>query len=217
MLRMKERKEDMGQNDLVFDENQLLEQAQQGDSDAISVLLEKYKSMVRALARPLFLMDGEQDDLVQEGMIGLFKAIQTYDKGKGAAFESFANTCIRGQLYTAVKKSNRKKNLPLNSYISLYAIDNGEENKEKDGTFVIDKTIPDWQSNPERIVVGREQQRDIQEKLYRHLSKMEVQVLDLFLQGLTYQEIATKLEKAPKSIDNALQRIRGKIKKLQEF
>lgn len=207
----------MGQEEMVFDEKELLERAQQGDSDAISMLLEKYKSMVRALARPLFLMDGEQDDLVQEGMIGLFKAIQTYDRNKGAAFESFANTCIRGQLYTAVKKSNRKKNMPLNSYISLYAVEKGEENTDKDGAFVIDKTIPDWQNNPERIVVGREQQRDVQERLYHHLSKMEVQVLDLFLRGLTYQEIATKLEKSPKSIDNALQRIKGKIKKLQEI
>lgn len=206
----------MGQKEMVFDEKELLERAQRGDSDAISALLEKYKSMVRALARPLFLMDGEQDDLVQEGMIGLFKAIQTYDRDKGAAFESFANTCIRGQLYTAVKKSNRKKNMPLNSYISLYAVEKGEENTDKDGAFVIDKTIPDWQNNPERIVVGREQQRDIQEKLYHHLSKMEVQVLDLFLRGLTYQEIATKLHKTPKSIDNALQRIKGKFKKIQE-
>lgn len=197
------------------DEMALLKQAQQGDGDAITLLLEKYKSMVRALARPLFLMDGEQDDLVQEGMIGLFKAIQTYDQAKGAAFESFANTCIRGQLYTAVKKSNRKKNQPLNSYISLYSVENGEENSDKDSAFVVDKNIPDWQSNPERIVVGREQQRDIQQRLYGRLSKMEIRVLELFLQGLTYQEIAAKLEKKPKSIDNALQRIRGKIKKLQ--
>ena len=205
----------MRQEEMDDEEIRLLEQAQQGDSDAISSLLEKYKSMVRALARPLFLMDGEQDDLVQEGMIGLFKAIQTYDREKGTAFESFANTCIRGQLYTAVKKSNRKKNQPLNSYISLYSVENGEENADKDGGFVIDKT-PDWQNNPERIVVGREYQRDIQERLYRHLSKMEMQVLDLFLRGLTYQEIAARLDKAPKSIDNALQRIKGKIKNLED-
>jgi len=206
----------MRQEQMDAEEIRLLEQAQQGDSDAISSLLEKYKSMVRALARPLFLMDGEQDDLVQEGMIGLFKAIQTYDREKGAAFESFANTCIRGQLYTAVKKSNRKKNQPLNSYISLYSVENGEENADKDGNFVIDKT-PDWQNNPERIVVGREYQRDFQKRLYKHLSKMETQVLDLFLRGLTYQEIATRLDKSPKSIDNTLQRIKSKIKNLQDI
>ena len=196
---------------------ELLEKAQRGDGDAMTALLEKYKSMVRALARPLFLIDGEQDDLVQEGMIGLFKAIQTYDGEKGAAFESFANTCIRGQLYTAVKKSNRKKNQPLNTYISLYSVENGDESADQDGGFVIDKTVPDWQNNPERIVVGREYQRDFREKVYRHLSKMEMQVLDLFLQGLTYQEIAARLDKAPKSIDNALQRIKGKIKHLQDL
>lgn len=205
-------KEEMNQEEM-----KLLEQAQRGNSDAITVLLENYKSMVRALARPLFLMDGEQDDLVQEGMIGLFKAIQTYDRRKGTAFESFANTCIRGQLYTAVRKSNRKKNQPLNSYISLYSIENSQENADKDGGFVIDKTIPDWQNNPERIVVGREQKRDIQERLCNYLSKMEMQVLDLFLQGLTYQEIAGKLDKTPKSIDNALQRIKSKIKKIQDI
>lgn len=198
----------------LIDEMKLIEQAQQGDSDAISCLLENYKSMVRALARPLFLMDGEQDDLIQEGMIGLFKAIQTYDRQKGAAFESFANTCIRGQLYTAVKKSNRKKNQPLNSYVSLYSVENNEENNDRDNVFVIDRTIPDWQNNPESIVVGREHQRDFQERLHTKLSKMEIQVLDLFLQGLTYQEIAAELEKSPKSIDNALQRIKGKIKRM---
>lgn len=198
----------------LIDEMKLIEQAQQGDSDAISCLLENYKSMVRALARPLFLMDGEQDDLIQEGMIGLFKAIQTYDRQKGAAFESFANTCIRGQLYTAVKKSNRKKNQPLNSYVSLYSVENNEENNDRDNVFVIDRTIPDWQNNPESIVVGREHQRDFQERLHTKLSKMEIQVLDLFLQGLTYQEIAAELEKSPKSIDNALQRIKSKIKRM---
>ena len=207
----------MRKEEMDAEEIGLLEKAQRGDGDAMTALLEKYKSMVRALARPLFLIDGEQDDLVQEGMIGLFKAIQTYDGEKGAAFESFANTCIRGQLYTAVKKSNRKKNQPLNTYISLYSVENGDESADQDGVFVIDKTVPVWQNNPERIVVGREYQRDFREKVYRHLSKMEMQVLDLFLQGLTYQEIAARLDKAPKSIDNALQRIKGKIKHLQDL
>lgn len=192
-----------------------IQRAQSGDSEAISYLLEKYKSMVRALARPLFLIDGEQDDLVQEGMIGLFKAIQTYDADKGASFETFANTCISGQLYTAIKKSNRQKNIPLNSYVSIYSTESPGGRGEKEGTFVLDKTALDWQNNPEEIVIGRENARSIQEKLYSRLSKMEVQVLDLFLTGMTYQEIAMKLDKSPKSIDNALQRIKGKLHKMR--
>lgn len=197
-----------------MDELQIIQAAQSGDGEAMTYLLEKYKSMVRALSRPLFLMDGDKDDLLQEGMIGLFKAIRTYDADRGTAFETFANLCISSQLYSAIKISNRQKNIPLNSYISLDMSDGFEEGG--DSFFELNRALTVWQQNPEEIVIGEENARNIKRRLYSRLSKMEMQVLSLFLKGLTYQEIAGKLGKSPKAIDNALQRIKTKLLKLQK-
>lgn len=194
-----------------MDEIELLTNAQAGDGEAVSFLLEKYKGMVRALSRPLFLMGGEQDDLIQEGMIGLFKAIQTYDASKGAGFETYANLCISSQIYSAIEKSNRKKNIPLNSYISIYSPEYSNEEGNSEGGFIINKISVDWEKNPEEIVIRKETANSLLGRLYGKLSTMEKQVLDLFLKGLTYQEIAKQLEKSPKTIDNALQRIKGKL------
>lgn len=197
-----------------MDELQIIQAAQSGDGEAMTYLLEKYKSMVRALSRPLFLMDGDKDDLLQEGMIGLFKAIRTYDADRGTVFETFANLCISSQLYSAIKISNRQKNIPLNSYISLDMSDGLEEGG--DSFFELNRALTVWQQNPEEIVIGEENARNIKRRLYSRLSKMEMQVLSLFLKGLTYQEIAGKLGKSPKAIDNALQRIKTKLLKLQK-
>ncbi len=196
---------------------QVLKMAQEGNGDAVTYLLEKYKGMVRALSRPLFLMDGEQDDLVQEGMIGLFKAIQTYDVGKGSSFDTFANLCITRQLYSAVKISNRKKNLPLNSYVSIYTAEGEKETGDADKIFASGHSFASWQQNPEEIVISEENARNIKVKLFSRLSRMETQVLNLFLKGLTYQEIAQQLGKPPKTIDNALQRIKSKLKKIKKL
>jgi len=197
-----------------MDELQIIQAAQSGDGEAMTYLLEKYKSMVRALSRPLFLMDGDKDDLLQEGMIGLFKAIRTYNANRGTAFETFANLCISRQLYSAIKMSNRQKNIPLNSYISL---DTSEGNEEGgDSFFELNRALTVWQQNPEEIVIGEESARSMKRRLYSRLSKMEMQVLSLFLKGLTYQEIAEKLGKTPKAVDNALQRIKSKLLKLQK-
>ena len=197
-----------------MDELQIISAAQSGDGEAMTYLLDKYKSMVRVLSRPLFLMDGDQDDLLQEGMIGLFKAIRTYDAEKGTVFETFANLCISSQLYSAVKSSNRQKNIPLNSYISL-DMSNGLE-EGGDNLFGLNRALAVWQQNPEEIVIGEENARNIKRKLYSRLSKMEMQVLSLFLKGLTYQEIAKRLGKSPKAIDNASQRIKSKLMKIQK-
>ena len=197
-----------------MDELHIISAAQSGDGEAMTYLLDKYKSMVRVLSRPLFLMDGDQDDLLQEGMIGLFKAIRTYDAEKGTVFETFANLCISSQLYSAVKSSNRQKNIPLNSYISL-DMSNGLE-EGGDNLFGLNRALAVWQQNPEEIVIGEENARNIKRKLYSRLSKMEMQVLSLFLKGLTYQEIAKRLGKSPKAIDNALQRIKSKLMKIQK-
>ena len=195
-------------------ENDLIRDAQSGDGEAVSHLLEKYKGSVRALARPLFLMDGDEDDLLQEGMIGLFKAIQTFDRDKGASFETYARLCISRQLYSAIEKSNRKKNIPLNSYISIYS----EEYLHEEGDFgngmFSEQTASVWEENPEDIVIQRESRDNVLDILYEKLSNMEKKVLKLFLQGLTYQEIAKRLQYPPKKIDNALQRIKMKMQKI---
>lgn len=194
------------------DELQIILDAQGGDNEAMTYLLEKYKSMVRVLSRPLFLMDGDQDDLLQEGMIGLFQAIRSYQPDRDAGFETFANLCISRQLYSAIKRSNRQKNIPLNSYISIDAVEGANEQKEMEGLALLNRSLADWQKNPEEIVISEENAKNIKNELFGRLSGLEQEVLQLFLQGLTYQEIAARLEKTPKAIDNALQRIKSKLK-----
>lgn len=194
------------------DELQIILEAQGGDNEAMTYLMEKYKSMVRVLSRPLFLMDGDQDDLLQEGMIGLFQAIRAYQPDRDAGFETFANLCISRQLYSAIKRSNRQKNIPLNSYISIDAVEGVDEQKEAEAISFLNRSLADWQKNPEEIVIGEENAKNIKTELFGRLSKMEKEVLHLFLQGLTYQEIAARLGKPPKAIDNALQRIKGKLR-----
>lgn len=198
-----------------MEETKVIDLAQKGDSEAMGFLMEKYKGLVRAISRPMFLIDGDQDDLIQEGMIGLFKAIQTYHKDKGTVFETFAHLCISSQLYSAIKASNRKKNIPLNSYISIDSMDNGETEREGESGFLLDKTFADWQKNPEEIVIGQEAAKAMESRLFSRLSNMEKEVLGLFLKGLTYKEIAENLDKSPKTIDNALQRIKTKLAKFQ--
>ena len=157
-------------------EEELIASAQNGNEEAMAVLLERYKSLVRALSRPLFLMDGDQDDLLQEGMIGLYKAIQTFQDQKNASFETFATLCIKRQLYSAIKASNRKKNIPLNSYIS---IDNAQDptNAELEKIFVTDAAQAMRQKSPEDIIIGQENVENTQKKMFMHLSNMEKQVL----------------------------------------
>ena len=203
--------EDKFQN---LDELQIIQNAQNGDEEAMTYLMEKYKSMVRVLSRPLFLMDGDKDDLLQEGMIGLFKAVRTYDAGRETAFETFANLCISRQLYSAIKLSNRQKNIPLNSYVPIDTAEGEDASNNLERTLLLDRAGSAWQQNPVEIVIGEESARYTKRMLISRLSKMETQVLDLFLKGLTYQEIAEKLGKTPKVIDNALQRIKAKLKKL---
>ena len=196
-----------------MEEKEVIGRAQHGDSEATSFLLEKYKGIVRRLSHPLFLVDGDQDDLLQEGMIGLFKAIQSFDNAKGAGFETYASVCISRHLYTAIEKSNRKKNIPLNSYISIYSLEYPDEMEERDRRYALDKLLADWQKNPEEIVIKKEDTQNVLQNIFQKLSKMEKEVLRLFLKGMTYQEIAKQMDCAPKKIDNALQRIKMKIAK----
>lgn len=185
-------------------DEELINCVRQGDKKAVDYLMDKYKNLVRQKARYLFLMGGDRDDLIQEGMIGLYKAIRDYAGGKEASFASFANLCIERQIYTAIKASNRQKNLPLNTYISLSDAE-FVENDVKESIF------GNNQLNPEKLVIDKESISVLQYELVRHLSSFEKKVFELFIEGRRYTEIAEELQKTPKAIDNALQRIKSKL------
>ena len=197
-------------------ENEIILIAQNRNDEAMTYLMEKYKGLVRQKVRTLFLIGGDKDDLVQEGMIGLYKAICDYSPDKEASFKTFADLCISRQVYTAIKTSNRMKNQPLNSYISIYSSAYSDENALADGDFIIDQEIRASQLNPEEIIIDRENVSRIEKNLFAYLSKMETKVLELYLDGMTYQEIASYMDKSPKSIDNALQRIKSKLQKQRD-
>lgn len=185
----------------------LIEQLRSGQREITDYIMDKYKNLVRKRANAMFLIGGDTDDLIQEGMIGLFKAIRDFNVDKDASFYHFADLCITRQIYHAVEASQRKKHLPLNTYVSL----NAQMGQEGEETF-LDVLESFEYSNPEQLLIEREDARAIREKLKDDLSRFERQVLQLYLQGLSYQQIAEQLDKEPKAIDNALQRIRAKIK-----
>ena len=189
--------------DNVSDE-ELIMRFRAGETSIEDYLMEKYKGLVRQKARAMFLIGGDTDDLIQEGMIGLFKAVRDFQPGREAAFATFAGVCIDRQLYSAIQSSNRQKHIPLNSYVSL--------NQEEEGSPIWELSV----ENPESIVIDQENARDLQQKFMGFLSPMERKVLDLYLRGEGYVEIARILNKSPKSIDNALQRIRSKIREALE-
>ena len=186
----------------------LIEQLRSGQEQITDYIMDKYKNLVRKRANAMFLMGGDTDDLIQEGMIGLFKAIRDYRMEKDVSFYHFADLCITRQIYHAVEASQRKKHQPLNTYISLNA-QMGQEGEDTLQDLLESVENP----NPEQLLIDQENANDIQEKLYKNLSKFERQVLLLYLQGSNYRQIAKQLHKEPKAIDNALQRIRGKIAK----
>lgn len=185
----------------------LIGQLRSGREEITDYIMEKYKNLVRKRANAMFLIGGDTDDLIQEGMIGLFKAIRDFKEDKDASFYHFADLCITRQIYHAVEASQRKKHLPLNSYISL----NTQMGQEGEDTF-LDVLESFENANPEQLIIERENSRAIKERLKNDLSRFERQVIQLYLQGLSYRQIAQQLGKEPKAIDNALQRIRGKIK-----
>ncbi|MDF2872546.1 MAG: hypothetical protein K0R05_4121 [Anaerocolumna sp.] len=182
-----------------------------GDSYAMDFMLTKYKSLVKNKAKALFLIGGDKEDLIQEGMIGLYKAIRDYDTDKDSTFYSFADLCISRQIYTAIKASNRKKNIPLNTYVSLYAPAYSENADQDEKETLADIMSQNKISNPEELVIDKESTSMLEYELVRHLSQFEKSVLDLYLHDYSYLQIADKLKKEPKSIDNALQRIRLKL------
>lgn len=188
-----------------LDDEQLIRRLRSGDSKIMDYILDKYKPLVRKKANAMYLIGGDTDDLIQEGMIGLFKAIRDYKEDE-ASFYHFAELCINRQLYSAVEASNRKKHAPLNTYISFYT------SSDEEGMLLADTLPAGFYDNPEQLVIDQENLTIFLEKLKERLSKMENEVLDAYLSGLNYQQIAEKMGKSPKAIDNALQRIRAKIR-----
>lgn len=187
-------------------DEELIEQLRKGQADITDYIMDKYKYLVRKRANAMFLIGGDTDDLIQEGMIGLFKAIRDYNKEKDVSFYHFADICIARQIYSAVEASQRKKHQPLNGYISL----NSEAGAEGSDSFL--NLLESFENgNPEQLLIDRENVTAIRKKAKEALSQMEWNVLEYHLQGLNYRQIAECMEKEPKSIDNALQRIRGKL------
>ncbi len=195
----------------VLSDEEIIARIQKGDQSAMDFLMEKYKYLVRNKAKALFLIGGDKDDLIQEGMIGLYKAIRDYDSEKQNSFFSFADLCISRQIYSAIKASNRKKNLPLNTYISIYTPISGESSDNEEKEALVDIMYQKNVSNPEELVIDKENTSMIEYELVRRLSDLERQVLSLYMKDLRYVQIAEVLGKEPKTIDNALTRIKTKL------
>ena len=187
-------------------DEELIEKIRLGDSEAQNFLLDKYKNLVNMKANRFFLIGGENDDVLQEGMIGLSKAIQSFDQEKNNSFKTFANLCIERQLISAIKTSNRQKHLPLNSSFSL----NTSAFDENDDTTVLEVLDAKFVEDPLDTITKREYFEDIENKIEQALSSFEKQVLNRYIQGESYVDIAQKLDSPVKSVDNAIQRIRKK-------
>ncbi len=195
----------------MLDED-IVELAQQGEQFAVEFLVDKYKNFVRAKARSYFLIGADKEDIIQEGMIGLFKAIRDYKLDKLTSFRAFAELCITRQIITAIKTATRQKHIPLNSYVSL----NKPVYDEESDRTLIDILSTTRITNPEEIIISREEFIFIEKKMGEILSSLEWKVLMAYLEGKSYQEIAVDLKRHVKSIDNALQRVKRKLEKYLE-
>lgn len=180
----------------------LVKESQNGNGRATDVLILRYKSLVKAVARSYFLAGADVEDLLQEGDIGLFKAIQAFNGT--STFKCFAYLCIKNSVFSAIKKSNSNKNKPLNNYISFSGLDGSDADKSE---IVIDAGF-----DPETGYINKETERELEIEIKKHLSSLEYKILSKYLQGYSYQEIGKELSKPQKSVDNALQRIRKKLK-----
>jgi len=197
--------------DMLNDE-EIVQAACTGNNQATEFLINKYKNFVRAKARSYFLIGADREDIIQEGMIGLYKSIRDFRPDKLASFKAFAELCVTRQIITAIKTATRQKHIPLNSYVSLNKPIFDEDS---------DRTLMDVISgakitDPEELMINREEYEDIEKKMNEILSSLERRVLMLYLEGKSYQEIAVELQRHVKSIDNALQRVKRKMERYLE-
>jgi len=191
----------------------LVEYVREGDSAALEYLITKYKNFVRAKSRSYFLIGADHEDILQEGMIGLYKAIRDFQGDKQSSFKAFAELCITRQIITAIKTATRQKHIPLNSYISL---DKPIYDEESDRTL-LDVISGSKVSDPEELLINQEEFDDIESKMGEILSDLERKVLMHYLDGRSYQEISEDLDRHVKSIDNALQRVKRKLERYVEL
>ena len=192
-------------------DEELIQELRDGDKDVADYLCNKYKDLVRHNAKSMYILGAEPEDLIQEGMIGLFKAVRDYDPGRDASFLTFANLCVSRQMYNAIQSAGRQKNIPLNNYISLNG-DRDENGDERPAAAL--ELFADGGLSPEQLLIDKENTEILYRKICDELSDFENQVLDLYLTGMNYVQIAGVLGREEKSTDNALQRIRAKIKKI---
>lgn len=196
----------------LIDED-LVELSAAGDKNATECILARYKNLVRSKARMYFLVGADKEDIIQEGMIGLFKAIRDFDRDRLASFKGFAELCVKRQILTAVKTATRQKHMPLNTYVSL---SNPLIDGESEG--MLEEILSDKiEADPERLFISKENAAFINDKIKEVLSDLEKKVLMFYLEGKSYQEIAAILSKPQKSIDNALQRVKKKMEKFENM
>lgn len=196
-------------------DEELILMLRDGDRQVIDFIMDKYKNLVRSKAGSMYILGADREDLIQEGMIGLYKAVRDYDTGRDASFFTFADLCVSRQMYTAIQAAGRQKHAPLNFYVSLYA---GSAEGEKDGqqgeNELIDSMVSAAEKNPEELLIDKENVERLEQTIEKELSIFEKQVLDLYLTGMKYGQIAKVLGRDDKSTDNALQRIKAKLKKV---
>lgn len=207
----KAKNEEIQDFDSMLDE-ELVISAKDGDKEALEYVINKYKNFVRAKARSYFLIGADREDIVQEGMIGLYKAIRDFKNDKLSSFRAFAELCITRQIITAIKTATRQKHIPLNSYISL----NKPIYDEESDRTLLDILTAAKITDPEELIISKEELCAIESKIGEILSDLELEVLMSYLQGKSYQEIAVDLDRHVKSIDNALQRVKRKLERFLE-
>ena len=193
---------------------ELVDMAKQGDKYAINKLIEKYSIMVKAKAKTYFLVGADKEDIIQEGLIGLYKAIRDYDEDKTCSFRYFADICVTRQIITAIKTATRQKHIPLNTYISL----NRPMFEEESERTLYDMVTTSLDNDPEGLVIDKEAYKDMENRMKKTLSKFEEEVFIRYLSGQSYSDIAISLSKDAKSVDNAIQRVKKKLEKnLSEY
>ena len=193
-------------------DEELVSLAKEGDTMALEYLISKYKNFVRSKARTYFLIGADREDIIQEGMIGLYKAIRDYRYDRQASFRAFAEICVTRQIITAIKTATRQKHMPLNSYVSL----NKPVYEEESERTLSDVLTQGKAGNPEELFIDQEDYLDIESTMQRILSPLEQEVVNLYLEGKSYIEIAQHLNRQVKSVDNALQRVKRKLEQYLE-
>lgn len=195
-------------------DGELLDRLRRGEESIMDYICDKYKNLVRSKAKSMFILGADNEDLIQEGMIGLFKAVRDFDSGRDASFYTFAELCISRQMYTAVQASKRQKHRPLNTYVSLDRDNRGGEGDDRENLILSEQLADRREPSPEELFLDKERVAYLEKAIEEELSDFERQVLDLYMTGMSYSQIAKVLGRDEKATDNALQRLKAKIRKM---